>query len=125
MALYKVQCSCGVEEIPALSSELLPPAREGGFPQIACDCGAVVEIIVAAPTLNQPPQYANFEKEHGEKFKVLEPGTAEHRRWRNDRAEKQRERVSAAGFRNFEHMKANSRALAREKAIADQRRGVR
>lgn len=125
MPLFRVQCSCGVEEVPALSSELLPPTRAGGYPRITCDCGSQVEIIVVAPTQNKPRQYADFEKQHGEGFMALEPGTPAHRRWRNDISEKQREKVRQAGFKNFEHMKANSRALAREKAISEQRRGVR
>jgi hypothetical protein len=123
MALYRVQCSCGVEEVPALSSELLPPTQAGGFPRITCDCGSQVEIVVTAPTQNKPRQYADFEKQHGEGFVSLEPGTAAHKRWRNDISEKQRERVSRAGFRNFDHMRADSRALAREKAVSEQRRG--
>jgi hypothetical protein len=84
-----------------------------------------VEITVVAPVQNNPRQYADFEKQHGEGFMALEPGTSSHKRWRNDISEKQRERVARAGFRNFEHMRADSRALAREKAVLDQRRGVR
>jgi hypothetical protein len=125
MPLYRVQCSCGVEEIPASHNDLLQPARPGGFPLVTCDCGAQVPIVVVAPTQGNPRQYTDFDKRHGEQYKALEPGTTEHKRWRTERAEQQRERVRAGGFRDFDHMKRDSRALAKAKAAYDRQRGVR